>query len=171
MHDTTVVTLTDTVTPTEYIPIHDTTIVTDTVTLTEYIPIHDTTVLTLTDTVNLFFFDTTLLTDTLWLTLYDTLLLHDTIIIYDTIVIYDTIYLPQQGIDSIETLALKVYTSCGQIVVEGADGNMVTLYDVSGRVLATRRDQYAPLRFDPPASGTYMLKVGNHPARKVVVIR
>ena len=31
--------------------------------------------------------------------------------------------------------------------------------------------EYNPLRFDAPVSGTYMIKIGNYPARKVVVIR
>ena len=65
----------------------------------------------------------------------------------------------------------KVYTSHGQVVVEGAEGNMVTLYDVTGRVLATKQDDYSLLRFDTPASGTYMIKIGAYPARRVVVIR
>ena len=65
----------------------------------------------------------------------------------------------------------KVYSSHGQVVVEGADGNTVTLYDVVGRVLATKRDDYTAMRFDVPVSGTYMIKIGNYPARKVVVIR
>jgi len=48
---------------------------------------------------------------------------------------------------------------------------MVTLYDVTGRVLAAKQDDYAPMRFDAPATGTYMIKIGAYPARKVVVIR
>ena len=64
-----------------------------------------------------------------------------------------------------------VKLSADNHVVEGANGNMVTFYDVHGRVLATKRDEYAPLRFDAPASGTYLIKIGNYPARRVVVIR
>ena len=30
---------------------------------------------------------------------------------------------------------------------------------------------HSSLRFDAPASGTYMVKIGRYPARKVVVIR
>ena len=45
------------------------------------------------------------------------------------------------------------------------------LYDVTGRVLATKQDYGTEIRFDVPASGTYMIKIGNHAARKVVVIR
>ena len=45
------------------------------------------------------------------------------------------------------------------------------LYDVTGRVLATKQDYGTTLRLDVPASGAYMIKIGNHAARKVVVIR
>lgn len=76
-----------------------------------------------------------------------------------------------EGIDGIGMVNAKVYQSNGNIVVEGADGNTVTLYDANGRVLATKQDDYSPLRFDTPVSGTYMIKIGNHPARKVVVIK
>ena len=43
---------------------------------------------------------------------------------------------------------------------------------VNGRLLATKQDDYGTaLHFDVTASGTYMIKIGNYPARKVVVIR
>ena len=97
----------------------------------------------------------------------------DTVYIYihDTVYIHDTIYITGEGIDGVDAMNAKIYTSQGQIVVEGADGNMVTLYDVTGRVLATKQDDYSPLRFDTPTSGTYMIKIGSYPARKVVVVR
>jgi hypothetical protein len=47
----------------------------------------------------------------------------------------------------------------------------VVLYDVTGRILATKVDEYAPLRFDIPVSGTYLVKIGNHAARRIVMIR
>ena len=134
-------------------PYQDTLVVHDTVYVD--VPVHDTTYIALTDT--------------LYLTATDTLFLHDTI--YLPQYIHDTVYITQEGIDGVEALNVKVYSSQGQIVVEGAEGNMVTLYDVNGRVLATKQDEYAPLRFDSPVSGTYMIKIGNYQARKVVVIR
>ena len=91
--------------------------------------------------------------------------------IHDTIIIHDTIYITQEGIGGTDALNAKVYSSRGQIVVEGADGNTVTFFDLSGRVLATKQDYGTAIRFDIPASGTYMIKIGNHTARKVVVIR
>ena len=97
----------------------------------------------------------------------------DTVYIYihDTVYIHDTIYITGEGIDGADAMNAKVYTSHGQVVVEGAEGNMVTLYDVTGSVLATKQDDYSLLRFDTPSSGTYMIKVGTLPARKVVVVR
>ena len=100
-----------------------------------------------------------------WLTRTDTLWLHD------TVTVHDTVYVTGEGIDGAEALNAKVYSSQGQIVVEGADGNTVWLYDVNGRVLATKHDEYTPLRFDVSVSGSYMIKIGNHAARKVVVLR
>ena len=118
---------------------------------TAYITLHDTTYISVHDTI--------------WLTQTDTLWLHDTIIIHDTI------YISHEGIDNVDEINAKVYTNHCQIVVEGADGNQVILYDMKGRILASKQDEYVPLRFNVPNSGTYLIKIGNHSARKIVVIR
>jgi hypothetical protein len=165
VHDTTYIDVPYPVHDTTYIdvpyPVHDTTIVVDTLTVTQY----DTITNTMYDTIDNYVYDTVTLTDTLWLTQYDTLWLHDTIIIHDTV------YITEEGIGGVDALNAKVYSSEGRIVVEGAEGNRVTLYDVTGRVLATKQDDYSPLRFDAPVSGTYLIKIGAYPARRVVVKR
>ncbi len=174
VHDTTY--LTDTLTLTEYVPVHDTTYypvhdttyvtMTDTVTLTQYDTIintvYDTVINAVYDTIDNFVFDTTTVyqTDTLWL--YDTVYLHDTIYIYDTVYV---------GVDGVDAVNVRIFTSRGHLVVEGAEGNLVMLFDINGRLLATKQDEYSPLQFTVPASGAYLVKVGSHPARRVVVIR
>ena len=199
VHDTTIVTLTDTVTLTEYVPVHDTTYIdvpyavhdttivtlTDTVTLTEYVPVHDTTVVTLTDTVtntvydtvtntlydtvDNYIYDTTVVTDTLWLTLYDTVWMTD------TVYIHDTVYVPENGIDGVATTNIRLFQHNGQIVVEDADGGVlpeVVVYDAVGRKMETGFAGGAPAyQFDVPASGVYLVKIGDRPARRIVVIR
>ena len=65
----------------------------------------------------------------------------------------------------------KVYVQNGDIVVEGAEGNDVTLFDATGRLLATRRDDYQPLHFPVPATGTYFVSIANRPARKVLIAK
>lgn len=59
----------------------------------------------------------------------------------------------------------------GMIVVEGAEGNPVYLYDVVGRLLATRRETAQEVLLDVPASGAYLVKIGDAPARRIVVRR
>ena len=154
--------------------VHDTTVVRDTTYIDVPYAVHDTTYITLTDTVtntvydtvDNYIYDTVTVTDTLWLTRTDTLWLHD------TVTVHDTVYVTGEGIDGAEALNAKVYSSHGQVVVEGAEGNTVALYDVNGRLLATKQDDYGTaLHFDVTASGTYMIKIGHYPARKVVVIR
>ena len=77
----------------------------------------------------------------------------------------------QNGVDGVDTMSAKIYVNNGQIVVEGAEGNPVYLYDVVGRLLATKRETAQEVLLDVPASGAYLVKIGNAPARRVVVRR
>ena len=77
----------------------------------------------------------------------------------------------QNGIDGVDTIAANIYVTNGQIVVEGAEGYPVYLYDVVGRLLATRRETAQEVLLDVPASGAYLVKIGDAPARRVVVRR
>lgn len=175
IHDTTVLYVNQNVYDTTFINnyIHDTT----TLYVNQYV--HDTTYINnyLHDTITM----TTQMFDTMIVNLYqfDTAIYnnynYDTVIVnnyyYDTVFIHyhDNSYVNEPGTDGVSAVDVKVYTSRGQIVVEGAEENIVTLYDATGRTLATKQDYYNPLRFDVPAPGTYMLKVGAYPARRVVV--
>ena len=72
-------------------------------------------------------------------------------------------FLSSAGIDGIAADNVKVYAQGGDIVVEGADGMLVKVYDMTGRLL--------PLGHHSYPCGVYMVKVGNLPARRVVVVR
>ena len=75
------------------------------------------------------------------------------------------------GIEDVAVINARVYSSHSRIVVEGADGNNVMLFDMSGRLLATKRDEYSRLEFEVPISGAYFVKIGNYRAQKIVVIK
>ena len=171
VHDTTIVH--DTTYVDVPYPVHDTTIVHDTTYVDVPYPVHDTTIVTMTDTISIHDTTTVFQTDTLWL--HDTVYLHDTIYIHDTIVV---------GVDEVDAINAKIYTSRGQIVVESGDGmplGEVHVFDMMGRMThssvslpaasSPSLGEQPRYQFDVPASGTYLVKIGNHPARKVVVIR
>lgn len=182
-------TVINTVYDTTYVPIHDTTYITqiDTVTNTVYDTItntvydtitntvHDTVTNTVYDTITNTVYDTidNFIYDTVYISETDTLWLYDTIYVYDTIYIHDTIYITDSttGIENVSMINAKIYSSHSRIVVEGADGNNVMLFDMQGRLLSTKRDEYSVLEFEVPISGAYFVKIGNYKAKKVVVIK
>ena len=65
------------------------------------------------------------------------------------------------SIDNTEADDLKVYTLDGRIIVEGADGETIRIFDITGR----------SIRNEALHTGVYIVKVGNRPARKVVVMK
>ena len=167
LHDTTIVD--NWIYDTTYLWQYDTTYIDNYIHDTTYIDnyIHDTTI------VENWVYDTTIVTDTLWMTQFDTvwMTLYDTVWLHDTVIVHDTVYIPQEGINDIEAANIMLYQRDGRIVVDGAAGKAVYMYDISGRLLATREENCDQLLLDVPASGAYLIKVGNMPARKIVVIR
>ena len=67
------------------------------------------------------------------------------------------------GIDDIATDNIKVYSHGGRIVVEGADGEKVQVFDIMGRKLNTKH-----LTLN---TGIYLVRIGDRPAHKVAIIR
>lgn len=125
------------------------------------VEVHDTVYLSSTDTVYLYNTDTVYVPQVVT----DTVYVSNT----DTVYVYDTVYV---GVDGVETdAAVKLYSMDNQIVVEGAQGADVVLYDAVGRRLAVRRDDFGAVRFEVPATGTYLVRVGQYPARRVVVVK
>lgn len=78
---------------------------------------------------------------------------------------------PTEGIDDIGGAEVNVYSTDGRIVVKGAENMEVNVYDVFGRVVRTQTAASGTVEFAMNASGVYLVKVGNAPARRVVVVR
>ena len=70
-------------------------------------------------------------------------------------------------IDGIESNDINVYVRDGRIVVDGADGETVRVYDMMGR--ETQSFKQSSNQALP--TGVYMVQVGASPARKVMVVR
>ncbi len=65
------------------------------------------------------------------------------------------------GIDEHDAPDINIYATDGRIIVEGAEGETVSIFDINGRSV---RNSDLP-------SGVYFVIVGNRQAKKVVVIR
>lgn len=80
-------------------------------------------------------------------------------------------YVPcSQGISDVQTIEAKIHQHDGKIVVEGAEGYPVTLYDAIGRRMDAKKED-GTVELTVPASGVYLVKIGDLPAYRVVVIR
>ena len=135
-------------------PVHDTTYV------TEYVYVRDTTVLPIEVIVHDTMYVTEYITDTMWMTRFDTIYIRDTVYINDS--------MPTNA-SQVEYINVKVYASYGQIVVEGANGRLVTLYSATGQLMAKKQDEDDLLYFDVPTSGSYLVKIGNVAVKQIVV--
>ena len=78
-----------------------------------------------------------------------------------TIIAYFTANGGTEGIDNAYQDAIHVLVKDGRIIVDGVKSEDVQVFDIMGR--QTKNDMLP--------NGVYLVKVGNHPARKVVVIR
>ena len=80
---------------------------------------------------------------------------------------YTAYFVATQGIDDVIADAVNVYTLGGQIVVETELKEEIVIYDIVGRKV----DCGHKTRFDVPASGVYLVKIGTMPTQKVVVVK
>lgn len=76
-----------------------------------------------------------------------------------------------QGIDDIDENGLLVYVEGDNIHIDDVAGQSVTVYAIDGRIISAVTNATGCLSIPVAAAGVYIVKVGNHPARKVVVIR
>lgn len=83
-------------------------------------------------------------------------------------VTYTAYFESTQGIEDIDAAEIKIYATEGRIVVEGAEGMEMSVFDQIGReVMKSTQNGDSSLL---PA-GVYLVKVGALPAKKVVVVR
>lgn len=73
-----------------------------------------------------------------------------------------------EGIELDQPKGITIRIVGMRIIVEGGLDDKVSVYDDCGRLLATGM---SALQAVVPTSGTYLVKVGDNPARKVVVVR
>lgn len=66
-----------------------------------------------------------------------------------------------EGCNGVTCNSVKIFTNNGQIVIEGAEGETVRIFDITGR----------SVRNEALHTGVYMVKVGDRPVQKVIVLK
>jgi hypothetical protein len=84
---------------------------------------------------------------------------------------YSALFRVAAGIDDHEQSNVKIFSQGNRIVVDGAEGQTVEIYDVSGKLVA--RDTHVANHrvFTVTASGVYTVKTDNGITKKVTVVR
>ena len=82
------------------------------------------------------------------------------------------VFVPKQvGIEDVDMDNVTIYSTDSRIIVRGAEGHDVYVYDVNGRMMDRQLNAPENLEFRMTATGVYLVKVGNAPAKRVVVVR
>ena len=76
-----------------------------------------------------------------------------------------------QGIENADEVNVNAYTKDGNIVLNGAEGREVYLFDINGRMLNHTTTAAETEVYSVPASGVYLIKVDGVQTKRVVVIR
>lgn len=75
------------------------------------------------------------------------------------------------GIEDAEDANVAIYSADSKIIVKGAENMDIYVYDVNGRVVRTQANATETVEFTMNTTGVYLVKVGNAPAKRVVVVR
>ncbi len=76
-----------------------------------------------------------------------------------------------QGIENAEEVNVNVYGNEGDIVLQGAEGREVYVFDVNGRMLHHTATANMTERYSVPATGVYLVKVEGVVTKRVVIVR
>lgn len=76
-----------------------------------------------------------------------------------------------EGIEDAENPNVAIYSADSKIIVKGAENMDIYVYDVNGRVVRTQANATETVEFTMNTTGVYLVKVGNAPAKRVVVVR
>ena len=76
-----------------------------------------------------------------------------------------------QGISTVDMNNVVIYSNDTRIFVNGAEGYDVYVYDVNGRVISRQLKAADAIEFRMSTTGVYLVKVGNAPAKRVIVVR
>ena len=76
-----------------------------------------------------------------------------------------------QAVEVADMDNVVIFSNDTRIIVRGAEGHDVTVFDVNGRMISRKLNAADEVEFRMAATGVYLVKVGNAPAKRVLVVR
>ena len=80
-------------------------------------------------------------------------------------------FVATQGIEDADEVNINAYSQNGNVVLSGAEGREVYLFDINGRMLHHTQTANHTEVYSVPANGVYLIKVAGAQTKRVVVIR
>ena len=107
-----------------------------------------------------------------WLNGNDTVS-HESIYIFQVTadITLTAVFAEVQGINTVDMNNVIIYSNDTRIFVNGAEGYDVYVYDVNGRMIDRQLKAADAIEFRMTTTGVYLVKVGNAPAKRVIVVR
>ena len=81
------------------------------------------------------------------------------------------LFVSNNGVEDAAPVSINAYGREGRIVLTGAEGREVYLFDINGRLLHHSSSAEASAVYDVPSSGVYLVNVAGIGTKRVVVIR
>ncbi|MBR6049100.1 MAG: choice-of-anchor J domain-containing protein [Bacteroidales bacterium] len=75
------------------------------------------------------------------------------------------------GIEDANMANVSIYSTDNKIVVRGAEGQSIYVFDLNGRVMARENNAAESVEFRMQTTGVYLVKVGTAAAKRVVLMR
>ena len=80
-------------------------------------------------------------------------------------------FAPNVGIETVDYSNISIYSADSRVYVKGAEGMTIYIYDVNGRCMARRANAADIETFQVETTGVILVKAGNAPAKRVIVVR
>ena len=77
----------------------------------------------------------------------------------------------QEGIDDADGINVNAYAKDGNIVLQGAEGREVYVFDINGRMLHHTATATMTETYGIPATGVYLIKVEGIGTKRIVIVR
>ncbi len=83
----------------------------------------------------------------------------------------EAVFREKVGIETADYSNINIFSTDNKIYVNGAEGMTIYIYDVNGRCMARRANAADSETFTVETTGVVLVKAGNAPAKRVVLVR